>query len=342
MYCKYCGKQIADDSEFCQFCGRNIKTKDVITTEKEKDDIIKQNNDSSIKGHLGDKPKGPATKPLSSIFDGIPQPRYKRFVFTPTPELLDFYSKEEPFSDIQPPKKPQHIPIREKTLWLKQLSLEQRAAVKEENGCLLGVLSFIIWLIPGFIYRFKQDFLFNYDKIGPIEGLFIFIGIGIVFSIIIEIIHGIYWKEYNKIIADANEELKKIIDKGEGDPNDLSRIKKQFIERKLDHNKSLTEEEFMWHTSRYCWSCGKKHSTPPIPFLFRTSYEKTWKEGVYRRYRTYRTEAYILLCPDCEHELSQFNTRGNGIMPSTKWNFHKIPYIEKWLTEVKKTDFFKE
>lgn len=28
MYCKYCGKQIADDSAFCQYCGEN-QTKEV-------------------------------------------------------------------------------------------------------------------------------------------------------------------------------------------------------------------------------------------------------------------------------------------------------------------------
>ena len=30
MYCKYCGKQIADDSKFCQHCGGNLE--DTITT----------------------------------------------------------------------------------------------------------------------------------------------------------------------------------------------------------------------------------------------------------------------------------------------------------------------
>jgi uncharacterized membrane protein YvbJ len=24
MYCKYCGKEIANDSVFCQFCGKNL------------------------------------------------------------------------------------------------------------------------------------------------------------------------------------------------------------------------------------------------------------------------------------------------------------------------------
>lgn len=27
MYCRFCGKKIEDDSRFCKYCGKNLKTK---------------------------------------------------------------------------------------------------------------------------------------------------------------------------------------------------------------------------------------------------------------------------------------------------------------------------
>ncbi len=35
MYCKYCGKQIADDSRFCQHCGKSLATVEEEPVDKE-------------------------------------------------------------------------------------------------------------------------------------------------------------------------------------------------------------------------------------------------------------------------------------------------------------------
>ena len=42
MYCKYCGKQIADDSRFCQHCGEKIE----VVLESSKNDSETDSNDS--------------------------------------------------------------------------------------------------------------------------------------------------------------------------------------------------------------------------------------------------------------------------------------------------------
>lgn len=67
MYCKHCGKEIADDSKFCQYCGGRIDTpildfkeEDSIENPAEEDNttpqiVIKTNDDSAIQVELTKK-----------------------------------------------------------------------------------------------------------------------------------------------------------------------------------------------------------------------------------------------------------------------------------------------
>ena len=46
MYCKHCGKQIADDSTFCQYCGGKVDTP---AQEPKEDSTVEQNEQPAEK-----------------------------------------------------------------------------------------------------------------------------------------------------------------------------------------------------------------------------------------------------------------------------------------------------
>ena len=54
MFCKHCGKQIADDSTFCQYCGGNQRTLN-LSTDNEHIDKIKPLNISAKVNVSNDK-----------------------------------------------------------------------------------------------------------------------------------------------------------------------------------------------------------------------------------------------------------------------------------------------
>ena len=61
MYCKHCGKQIADDSKFCQYCGG--KQEETTTNSKENNNQEKSKEEKiveipTIKTNFSDKTKG--------------------------------------------------------------------------------------------------------------------------------------------------------------------------------------------------------------------------------------------------------------------------------------------
>ena len=61
MYCKHCGKQIADDSKFCQYCGG--KQEETTTNSKENSNQEKSKGEKiveipTIKTNFSDKTKG--------------------------------------------------------------------------------------------------------------------------------------------------------------------------------------------------------------------------------------------------------------------------------------------
>lgn len=57
MYCNKCGKQIVDDSIFCNYCGDKIEILNENTTLKTQDDLIIDACKDCVKKHL----KSPAT-----------------------------------------------------------------------------------------------------------------------------------------------------------------------------------------------------------------------------------------------------------------------------------------
>ena len=44
MYCKYCGKEISDDSVFCQFCGKKMNDGTISSINHEKEEPEKKKN----------------------------------------------------------------------------------------------------------------------------------------------------------------------------------------------------------------------------------------------------------------------------------------------------------
>jgi len=64
MFCKYCGKEITDDSRFCKFCGNLIEEQDCVTTNDEptienrqKVEVVLSTDDSSpVQVELTHKP----------------------------------------------------------------------------------------------------------------------------------------------------------------------------------------------------------------------------------------------------------------------------------------------
>ena len=48
MYCKYCGKEIANDSVFCQFCGKKLNDGTIYSINQEKEELEKKKNHTWI------------------------------------------------------------------------------------------------------------------------------------------------------------------------------------------------------------------------------------------------------------------------------------------------------
>ena len=52
MYCKHCGKEIADDSKFCRYCGKAQDSTNEVQPEKPVGSIEPQSGSQSIKVEL--------------------------------------------------------------------------------------------------------------------------------------------------------------------------------------------------------------------------------------------------------------------------------------------------
>ena len=135
---------------------------------------------------------------------------------------------------------------------LKLLPVEDRAKMEKKEIPTRITLSVIsIGLGVGLFYWFGKDFIFDYRTIYPFWGFVIFLLIGILVALIISWLYSFYWKNYNNLIKEANDEIESLIKKGEGSPEELHRLKKELIERKIGEE-TLTKEEFLWHSSQYC------------------------------------------------------------------------------------------
>lgn len=187
---------------------------------------------------------------------------------------------------------------------LKLLPLEDRANMKKKQIPLGVILTLVLLgLAVGLFYWLVDDILFDYRTIYPFWGFVIFFIGGIFVSLVIIWIHSLYWSEYDKLIDDANKEIGELIKKGEGSPEELHRLKKEMIERKIG-KETLTQEEFLWHSSQYCWGCGKSHTEPPKRYSVQKKRTESWKEGAFRYSKTFRKTGYIDICPECYTRLT--------------------------------------
>lgn len=186
---------------------------------------------------------------------------------------------------------------------LKLLPVEDRAKMKEKTiPCGVTLLFLLVGLGIGLYYWFGDELIFEYKTIYPFWGFVIFLLGSILVDIIIAWIYSLFWEDYNNLIKDANNEIEALIKKGDGSPEELHRLKKELIERKIG-KETLTKEEFLWHTSNYCWGCGKKHSQPPKRFTVHKERTESWKDGAFRYSKTFSKTGYIDICPDCYSRL---------------------------------------
>lgn len=198
---------------------------------------------------------------------------------------------------------------------IRLLSLEDRAKEKEKSVSFsfLSII-FLLFLGLGLYYWLEQEFIFNYYDVTPFWGFVIFTLLGIILNIIIGKIYSLYWSEYNNVIKDANNEINNIIRNSNGDSSELVRLKKDYIERKIGKN-PLTKEEFDWHSSNYCWGCGKHHTSKPVIYPVHRERTERWKDGMYRYSKTFHISSSIQLCPECYNRLNSANKQNEKNSP---------------------------
>ena len=188
---------------------------------------------------------------------------------------------------------------------IKSLPLEERAKQEEISlSCSVMTIIFLCGLIPGLYYWFGDSFLFSYDVLSPFWGFVVFTIIGIAAVLIVGSCFSSYWKEYNEEIKKANNEIKEKIKNGDGTEEELFRMKKDFIERKIG-KETLSKEEFEWHSDHFCWGCGKPHTKEPKPYVVTKERTESWKEGAMRYTKTFKESGMILICPECHDRLTK-------------------------------------
>lgn len=219
--------------------------------------------------------------------------------------------------------------------WIQHLDIENQADQVEEITAVWKTLTILfVGLAAGLYYWFIGELIFSYEQIKPFWGFVIYILITLILTWISSLIGNAYWKEYNKIIIRAREEIDLIIKEGNGSEEDIERMKTHKIERILNNivNKKLTIEEYEWHTSRYCWGCGKRHTSTPVTFSYQKTRNVSWKEGAVRYSKTFRRFATIKVCPECRKRFRP-QTAHSDYIGETKWNFNKIPQIASFLNQ---------
>lgn len=211
---------------------------------------------------------------------------------------------------------------------LRNLPLEDRAAQTPKSAS-CGVLSiaFLAGFLPGLYYWFIDEIVFSYRSVSPFWGFAILTCIGIAIACLISYAFNSYWKEFNEEIKNANKEILELIKSGNCNEDDLFRLKKDYIERKIG-KEILTQEEFEWHSDHFCWGCGKEHTLEPKPYVVRKERTESWKEGAYRYTKTFHESAMILICPDCYARLSKtdrINAKNGDI--TSKINYALIAIV---------------
>ena len=181
------------------------------------------------------------------------------------------------------------------------------AKAKEEKksiSCLAISILFFLSLGVGLYYSFVDDIIFNYDNVSPLSGFFIFFAIGSVLIFLVSFLYGQYWKSHNIEIDKANEDIVTLLQSGILSDVDFFRLKKDYIERKLKNRIVLTSEEFHWHTNHICWCCGETYKDNRTYYMYEKSRTVRWKEGGFRKSRTYKKTAKIHICLDCYKKIT--------------------------------------
>lgn len=198
---------------------------------------------------------------------------------------------------------------------IKLLPIEDRAKMEEKEVPSVVILSILaIGICLGFYYWFGDEFIFEYRTIAPFGGFVIFVFGGFIVDIIIVRIFSHYWREYNNLIKEANDEISSLIEKNDGSPEELYRMKRELIERKIG-KETLSQEDFLWHTGNYCWGCGMKHTQPPKSYTVHKERKETWRDGVFRYSKTFSKTSNINICPECYSRLMNAKKTDNKNTP---------------------------
>lgn len=186
---------------------------------------------------------------------------------------------------------------------LQSLPLEEQAAEQKKSiSCLIPLCIGLAGLVSGLVYWFGTDYIFSYRSVGPFWGCVLLTIIGSAIAGVVSLIYNQYWKEFNEIIKNAREGILNIIKSGQASEEDLERYKKIYIESKIGEE-PLTEDEFEWHSTHFCWGCGKEQLEVPVPYVVHKERTETWTEGNYKYSKTFNHQATILLCPKCHARL---------------------------------------
>lgn len=180
------------------------------------------------------------------------------------------------------------------------LSYIEQKAKQEKKGlsCLAIIILFILPFSIGIYYWFVDDIILDYNTVSPFSGFFIFLLIAISLTSIASFIVKTVWKEYNAEIDNANETISSLINSEDLSPNDLFRLKKDYIERKLEKD-GITQDEYIWHSSQICWGCGNFHGDKKYSYCHRAIKTKSWKDRGIRYTKTLEKTEYVPLCPTC-------------------------------------------
>lgn len=187
---------------------------------------------------------------------------------------------------------------------IQSLSIEERAAEpKKSISCFIPLCICLIGFVFGVIYWFGTDYIFSYRSVGPFWGFVLLTVIGLSIAGIVSLIYKNHWAEFNKIIKSARKEILDIIKSGQATDEELERYKKIYIESKIG-DEPLTEEEFEWHSTHYCWGCGEKQTSVPMAYTITKERTERWQEGAFKYSRTFKHSAKILICPKCYSRLT--------------------------------------
>lgn len=178
-------------------------------------------------------------------------------------------------------------------------NIEQKAKQeKRELSCLAIAILFIPPISIGIYYWFVGEIIFEYNTVGPFSGFFIFLLVAILLTTIVSLFVKIVWKEHNAEIDKANETILSLINSQDLSPNDLFRLKKDYIECKLK-KEGITQDAFIWHSEQICWGCGNFHGDEKYNYCHKVTKIKSWKKGAIRYTKTLEKTAYIPLCSTC-------------------------------------------